>query len=80
MIIHELVQEYHRSGIKRRAVIKIDLLKAYDILSSDFLFEAMVLIGFPRKYITWVQNCVKTAQFFIILNGSLVGYFHNERN
>lgn len=79
MLMHDLVRGDHRPGGKGRAVIKKDIMKAYDSLDSDFLFAATKLKGFPDKFLLWIKLCVTTAQFSLNLNGAMVGYFPSFR-
>lgn len=79
LLMHDLVRGYHRQGGKPRAVIKVDIMKAYDSLNWDFLFNAMSILEFPQRFIDWVYNGVTTAHFSLNINGSLVDYFHGER-
>lgn len=79
ILMHELVRGYSRKSCKNRCAIKVDLMKAYDIVNLKFLFAAMEIMGFPKKFINWTENCVTTACLPLNLNGSLVGYFKNQR-
>ncbi|KAL3520556.1 hypothetical protein ACH5RR_018705 [Cinchona calisaya] len=54
-------------------------MKVYDTLIWHLLFNVMQVMGFPERYIGWVKRCVTAAYFSVNLNGSLVGYFRNER-
>ena len=57
MILHELVRGYHRSGGKPRAVIKVDLMKAYHKADWEFSFSAMCNMGFPMLFLSWNRIC-----------------------
>ncbi|KAL3534631.1 hypothetical protein ACH5RR_003092 [Cinchona calisaya] len=48
LLMHETVRNYHRIGGKARAVLKIDIMKAYDTLNWKFLFTVMRCMGFPE--------------------------------
>lgn len=37
------------------------------------------VMNFPAKFIGWIKQSVTTTKFFANLNGSMVGYFSNER-
>lgn len=69
-LMHELVRTYHRKGGKTRCVLKIDIIKAYDIVRWELLFAMMVIMKFPTKYINWVKNYVTTATFSLKLKGT----------
>lgn len=54
-------------------------MKAYDSISWDFLFSLLRVMKFPTRFIEWIRKGVTIAQFSINLNGSLIGYFRDER-
>ncbi|KAL3524881.1 hypothetical protein ACH5RR_013253 [Cinchona calisaya] len=59
LLMNEIVRNYHRAEGKPRAVIKVDIMKAYDTLNWRFLFIAMKYLGFPEKFIRWGSFIVK---------------------
>lgn len=44
MLIQELVKNYHKSGVIPRGAIKMDLMKAYDLVGWAFLFAIMTVL------------------------------------
>ncbi|XP_070007307.1 uncharacterized protein [Nicotiana sylvestris] len=58
--------------------MKIDLRKAYDMVSWEFLEEALRGYDFPDKFIQWIIICVFTAKFTIKVNGEGHGYFDGD--
>lgn len=52
VLAHELVKHYGRKNISPRACIKVDLRKAFDSVSWDFLPDSMTYLGFPPLLIT----------------------------
>ena len=55
--------------------IIVDLQKAFDTLSWDFIFAALISMNFPLKFISWIRVYLSSAMFSIKVNGSLEGYF-----
>ena len=51
-------------------LIKLDFQKAYDSVNWAFLKMVMEKIGFGRKWIRWIMNCVTSTSLSILLNGS----------
>lgn len=79
MLMKELARGYSWENGQPRCDIEVDLMKAYDTVKWKFLLATMKLMGFPQKFMKWIENCVKTASFLLNLNGSLIGYFNNQR-
>ena len=78
LIANEVVDTIIRrkeSGI----VCKLDIEKAYDHLSWEFLIQVLDKMGFGKRWVSWVKWCVSTASFSIMVNGSLAGFFQNSR-
>ena len=60
-------------------VCKLDIEKAYDHLSWEFLIQVLDKMGFGKRWVSWVKWCVSTASFSILVNGSPTGFFQNLR-
>ena len=58
---------------------KLDIEKAYDHISWDFLFQIMEKMGFCRIWISWIKWCISTATFSVLFNGSPTGFFRSSR-
>ncbi|XP_075086065.1 secreted RxLR effector protein 78-like [Nicotiana tabacum] len=78
LICHDLLKHYNRKTTPR-CLMKIDLRKAYDMVSWEFLEEALRGYGFPDKFIHWIMVCVSTTMFTIKVNGEGHGYFAGKR-
>ncbi|XP_060211885.1 uncharacterized protein LOC132639460 [Lycium barbarum] len=70
ILAHELVKAYSRKNTSARAMIKIDLQKAYDSVECPYLEQVMIELGFPDKFLHWIMACVKTVNYTILINGS----------
>lgn len=70
-LAQELVKSYTRKNVSPRCMIKIDLQKAYDSVELVYLEQVLDELGFPRKFTKWIMECVKTMNYFIMVNGDL---------
>lgn len=77
--MQELVRSYHRDASPPRCAIKIDLMKAYDLVDWEFLFDVMTAIEFPHLYIFWIKQCATSAMFSVMINGQLEDFFKGEK-
>lgn len=75
----ELVNGYHRKTGPKRITIKVDIAKAFDTLSWEFLFDCLDGLQLPSVLITWLRACVCTPNFTIGYNGRVHGYFKGKR-
>jgi hypothetical protein len=53
--------------------------KAYDHVSWDFLIYLLERCGFPVRWRNWIQFCISTARFSILINGCPSGFFASFR-
>ncbi|XP_019254716.1 PREDICTED: uncharacterized protein LOC109233328 [Nicotiana attenuata] len=56
-----------------------DLRRAYDMVSWEFLEEALKRFGFLEKFIRLVMTCVSTPKFTIKINEERQGYFDGQK-
>lgn len=57
----------------------MDIKKAYDNASWDFLVQVMGRMGFGAKWIGLIHWCISTATFYVLINASLSGFFHSAK-
>jgi hypothetical protein len=50
-------------------ILKIDLRKAYDCISWDFLRMVLLQCGFGLSTKNWIMGCISSAHFAILVNG-----------
>ena len=60
-------------------LVKIDFQKAYDSINWSFLRMVMEKLGFGRKWISWIMECVSSALMSVLLNGSPLRPFKMEK-
>lgn len=78
LICHDTMRHY-KSKTSPRCLMKIDLRKAFDMVSWEFLEEMLKGYGFPKKFSQLIMNCIKSIKFGIRINGSNYGYFAGKR-
>lgn len=59
--------------------MKIDLQKAFDSVSWEFMAVVFKALNLPAKFVTWMMGCISGARLSISVNGCLEGYFRSER-
>jgi hypothetical protein len=79
LLAQEVVGDYHKEKGKARCTFKVDLMKAYDSLSWEYILHYLHCFGAPFRYIAWIRECITSPSFSIALNGTLVGYFKGRK-
>ncbi|XP_072952512.1 uncharacterized protein [Typha angustifolia] len=51
-------------------MIKMDMEKAYDRVSWSAVVEVLRRMGFPTRWCNWVQACIASPRFALLINGS----------
>jgi hypothetical protein len=58
-----------------RVLCKLDLKKAYDHVKWVFLLYLFKRCGFEKKWRYWIEFCISTIQFSILVNGTPPSFF-----
>ncbi|XP_026398770.1 uncharacterized protein LOC113294598 [Papaver somniferum] len=75
LLASELVNEL---SVKRRGGnlgLKLDISQAYDTMSWDFLYRALIKFGFSSNFCDWIMILLNTSKMSIMLNGGPIGFF-----
>ncbi|GKF36762.1 RNA-directed DNA polymerase, eukaryota, reverse transcriptase zinc-binding domain protein, partial [Tanacetum coccineum] len=60
-------------------IFKVDIAKAYDTLSWDYLLSVIKFMGFGNKCVRWIKACLESARSSVLVNGSPTIEFQLER-
>ena len=58
---------------------KLDIEKAYNHISWNFLLIVMRKMGFEEQWAGWISWCISTMSFSVLVNGSPLGFFISSR-
>ena len=78
LIANELVDSTMRRK-EQGMVCKLDIEKAYDSISWEFLYQVMNRMGFGTRWLSWIKWCISTASFSVLFNGSPAGFFPSSK-
>ncbi|XP_060965251.1 uncharacterized protein LOC133034222 [Cannabis sativa] len=74
MIAQEVVHFMKKRRGKRGFImIKIDMEKAYEKLSWEFIIAVLNQIGLSQPLTNWIRACISTKEIKLLLNGSIEG-------
>ena len=74
LIANELVDSTMRRK-EQGMVYKLDIEKAYDSISWEFLYQVMNRMGFGSRWLSWIKWYISIASFSVLFNGSPAGFF-----
>jgi hypothetical protein len=69
--------ELHRAKIPS-LFLKLDIAKAFDSVRWDYLLEVLQVLGFGRKWCSWISTLLATATTSVFLNGSRGKWFKHH--
>ncbi|GKV01589.1 hypothetical protein SLEP1_g14135 [Rubroshorea leprosula] len=78
VIANEIIDEAQKRK-KKGFVFKADFEKAYDKVCWEFLDYMMLRMGFGQIWKNWINECLKTAEVSVLLNGSTTKQFKMQR-
>lgn len=78
LIANECIHFGYHDGLPC-VLCKLDFEKAYDTVDRSFLSYMLRGMGFGDRWRGWMQECVSSAGFSILFNGSSKGFFSTER-
>jgi hypothetical protein len=55
--------------------LKLDMKKAFDKMEWPFILTIMKKLGFHPTWISWIETCISSSSFSILINGSSFGRF-----
>ncbi|XP_031257652.1 uncharacterized protein LOC116115659 [Pistacia vera] len=71
LLTQELLRNYHLEGTSPRCALKVDIRKAFDIVSWDFIFFGLRTIGIPERMVdvSSVSHIKSTLDSFAKVSG-----------
>ncbi|KAH7845388.1 hypothetical protein Vadar_001417 [Vaccinium darrowii] len=78
-LTQELMRGYHTSSPSPRCALKVDIMKAYDNVRWEFLWDILESMNFHPKMIQWIQACVSTASYNLNINGEPTGHILGKK-
>lgn len=79
LLASEIVSGDHRNKGHKRLTLKVDIAKAFDSLSWDFVIACLTALGLHPLFFAWIKECISSPDYSVGINGSLHGYFRGSR-
>lgn len=78
LLVRQVARKIH-AQIENVLFLKLDISRAFDLLSWAFLFEILRAKGFGPAWLSWVAALLSTALTKIIVNGVLGRTIHHAK-
>ena len=77
LLAHEIIDVVRKKKGRRDkfGVLKIDMSKAYDRVSWNFLKVVLTVMNFDSKWINWIMECISSVEYTLLINGSMTRSF-----
>ena len=79
LLATDVVQGYNRKNIEPRGMLKVDIRKAFDSVSWDFILSALRALRILERFVNWIEECITTPSFSVCLNGNSSGFFSSTK-
>ncbi|XP_031475549.1 uncharacterized protein LOC116247511 [Nymphaea colorata] len=79
LLLAQDIMDWCMNGKQRVACLKLELSKAYDRISWDFLQKSMQCLGFSQVWISKLMTTVKTTSYSLLINGHEGRRFGSKR-
>ena len=65
--------KHKNEGKESYMSIKLDMSKAFDRVEWNFIYEVMIKMGFAKKWVDLIMNCISSVSYSVIINGEACG-------
>jgi hypothetical protein len=69
ILAHEVIHSL-KTTKKPGMLLKLDLSKAFDRLSWEYIENILLAFGFSQDWVHWILSLLSSSFFFILVNGS----------
>lgn len=76
-VLHHIKRKHGGNG--GEVALKLDIIKAYDRVSWQYLRNSMIRMGFVDKWIKWMILCMTSVSYSISFKGSEIGHIIPKR-
>ncbi|XP_059315605.1 uncharacterized protein LOC132066278 [Lycium ferocissimum] len=79
MLTQEIVHNINRTSPAGNVVLKLDMTKAYDRVSWEYLCKVLRQFGFAERWIDSVWRLITNVWYSVNINGTRHGFFNSSR-
>lgn len=79
LLTQEIMHNYHLDNGPPKCALKVDLRKAFDMVSWEYILKGLRAICMPECMVNWIYTCISMTHFSVGLNGESYGFFKSSR-
>lgn len=79
LLSSELIRHYDKSDCEKSDMLKVDIGKAFNTISWDFVLKVLEAQNFPPLFRVWIRECISSPWFSVAINGELAGFFPGKK-
>lgn len=79
LMAQEMLQHLDKRVRGHNVMFKLDMMKAFDRVSWNFLHRLLAKFGFHSSFIHIIMNNLQSSRFSVLINGSSAGFFPASR-
>ncbi|XP_060216553.1 uncharacterized protein LOC132644029 [Lycium barbarum] len=79
LLTQEIMTDIRKRGKPANVIIKLDMAKAYDRVSWQFLTKVLERMGFDGAFVDKIWRLLANNWYSVMLNGRSHGFFHSTR-
>ncbi|XP_058185750.1 uncharacterized protein LOC131302974 [Rhododendron vialii] len=78
-LTQQLMRRYHKQSPTPRCAMKVDIMKAYDNVRWEFLWDILASMNFHPQMIRWIKAYITTTNYSLSFNGGAIGYIPGQK-
>ncbi|PKU63238.1 Putative ribonuclease H protein [Dendrobium catenatum] len=75
ILAKEILYMARKNSIYKVFCAKLDIRKAFDTVSREFLLNRMLQKGFPNSFVNLIKACTSDVNYSVLVNGAIEGFF-----
>ncbi|GAA0157176.1 hypothetical protein LIER_38412 [Lithospermum erythrorhizon] len=79
LLAQELIHHIDKGDKAGNVILNLDMSKAFDRLSWNFMHKILTKFGFSARWIGRVMACLNNNWFSVLINGRSAGFFKSEK-
>lgn len=79
LLVQELVHDLNRHAQGNDVVLRLDMAKAYYLMSWSFIIQILRCFGLSERWVSLIRCVIYGLWLLVLVNGVSHGYFQSKR-